>query len=128
MGMKHSSNPEIVQNEKDNSQSSEVQNETPSGFEAINDPRPTRIVNPLLEMPPYPISVRGGSVPIDDIPNAAEIWNIMELYFTDPDTYPLEYWARLLGFILPNDWNFKNLQSDDLKSISLSVDDNSLLK
>jgi hypothetical protein len=60
---------------------------------SIVDDQPNRIVNPLLDVPP---------VETLDLPNhAAEMYVWSDLIFARPDTYPLSYYARLLGFKVP---------------------------
>jgi len=70
----------------------------------IEDQYPLRITNPLLELPQYPHLPRGAapsSLPVELIPQGAELWNLCEVYFPHPDTYPISYLARLLGFEVP---------------------------
>ena len=66
----------------------------------IDDRLPTRITNPLLQMPQYPHLSKSmaGNTPIELIPNGAELWNLIQLYFPDPDTYPISFLAKILGF------------------------------
>jgi hypothetical protein len=58
------------------------------------DEHPDRIVNPLLEIP-EPTSNGGDPV------HGAELLALTELAFHEPDTYPVSYLARLLGFDVP---------------------------
>eukprot|EP00804_Cyclotella_cryptica_P022786 CCRYP_005004-RB/>CCRYP_005004-RB protein AED:0.04 eAED:0.04 QI:4606/0.92/0.93/1/0.35/0.26/15/2034/1703 len=62
------------------------------------DDNPQRICNPLLTLPQFP---SGSDPPLDEIPTGGELWNIANLQFADPDTYPISYLARLLGFDVP---------------------------
>jgi hypothetical protein len=62
------------------------------------DDDPQRICNPLLTLPQFPT---GNDPPLDEIPTGGELWNIANLHFADPDTYPISYLARLLGFDVP---------------------------
>lgn len=62
------------------------------------DDDPQRICNPLLTLPQFP---SGNDPPLDEIPTGGELWNIASLHFADPDTYPMSYLARLLGFDVP---------------------------
>ena len=67
---------------------------------AILDEFPDRLVNPLLELPqPFVVSER--VLPV------SEYLKMMEIYFPEPDTFPLAYSAKLLGIHLPdsNDTN-----------------------
>ena len=68
----------------------------------IIDDFPKRITNPLLEMPHYRSAPKGfpgtGSLPIESIPQGSEFWKPMQLYFPIPDTFPLSYIGRILGF------------------------------
>eukprot|EP00934_Nitzschia_sp_Nitz4_P000149 Nitzschia sp. Nitz4//scaffold25_size161228//71935//80159//NITZ4_002431-RA/size161228-augustus-gene-0.113-mRNA-1//1//CDS//3329544589//149//frame0 len=57
----------------------------------VSDEAPDRIVNPLLEIPRTP----------SEPTHSAELLAISELVFHPPDTYPLSYLARLLGFQVP---------------------------
>jgi len=74
----------------------------PSGLTVkIKDRCPNRITNPLLEMPYYqslPKQTAPGSLPVETIPQGAEFWSTMPIYFPEPDTYPLSYMAKILGF------------------------------
>jgi hypothetical protein len=70
----------------------------------IEDRYPNRIVNPLLRLPRYPGPKGSGinpSLPPELIPNAGELWNIIQLYFPEPDTFPISYLAQILGFEVP---------------------------
>ena len=70
----------------------------------LKDRDPNRIVNPLLETPQYPPLPKGvmpGSLPVPMIPNGAELWNICNIYFAKADTFPISYYARILGFDVP---------------------------
>ncbi len=66
----------------------------------IDDRLPTRITNPLLQMPQYPHLSKSmaGNTPIELIPNGAELWNLIQVYFPDPDTHPISFLAKILGF------------------------------
>ncbi len=69
----------------------------------IRDEFPDRVTNPLLEMPYYQSVPKGfassGSLPpAESIPQGAEYWKTMPLYFPIPDTFPLAYIGRILGF------------------------------
>lgn len=69
----------------------------------IRDEFPDRVTNPLLEMPYYQAVPKGfassGSLPpAESIPQGAEYWKTMPLYFPIPDTFPLAYIGRILGF------------------------------
>ena len=59
----------------------------------ISDDYPDRIVNPLLEIPKP--QHNGGPV------MGSELITTTELVFHKPDTYPISYMARLLGFDIP---------------------------
>ena len=58
-------------------------------FSIVSDEAPDRITNPLLGTP------RGENM------NGAEFFDTTELVYCRPDTYPLSYLARLLGFDVP---------------------------
>ncbi len=62
------------------------------------DTNPTRLCNPLLRLPQFP---DGPDPPIEEIPQGGELWNLADLHYYDPDTYPISYLARLLGFDVP---------------------------
>eukprot|EP00579_Thalassiosira_antarctica_P012019 CAMPEP_0201920508 /NCGR_PEP_ID=MMETSP0903-20130614/9110_1 /ASSEMBLY_ACC=CAM_ASM_000552 /TAXON_ID=420261 /ORGANISM="Thalassiosira antarctica, Strain CCMP982" /LENGTH=1700 /DNA_ID=CAMNT_0048457283 /DNA_START=28 /DNA_END=5130 /DNA_ORIENTATION=- len=79
-----------------------------------SDEFPHRISNPLLRLPQFPNAANygsnsvgfaggsgGGIIPIEDIPQAGELWNLANIHFSDPDTWPISYLARILGFELP---------------------------
>ena len=63
---------------------------------SIEDNDPGRLTNPLLELPQYPCQSK-----TDVLPQATEMLTLMNLYFPAPDTYPISYYARLLGFDIP---------------------------
>jgi len=68
---------------------------------SIEDHNPNRISNPLLEVPQYPIIQKGfaaSSLPFELRPQGSELWNLTDLYFPEPDTFPVSYYATLLGF------------------------------
>jgi len=60
----------------------------------LQDQRPERLVNPLLEIPQ-------GSMVGDPTLPVSEYLKLMEVYFPEPDTFPLSYYAKLLGLELP---------------------------
>ena len=72
----------------------------PRRYKIVTDDDPNRMYNPLLSLPQYPDGI---SPPIEDIPQGGELWNIANLYFFHPDTYPISYLARLLGFDVPDE-------------------------
>jgi hypothetical protein len=72
----------------------------PQQYTITSDHRPHRIYNPLLQLPQFP---DGNDPPLDEIPQAGELWNISDIHFHDPDTYPISYMARVLGFHVPVD-------------------------
>jgi len=67
-------------------------------LEKINDPFPNRITNPLQCLPPFP-PIPNPS--IDIIPNGAEFWNLIDLYFPKPRSLPISTIASILGFKVP---------------------------
>lgn len=76
----------------------------------IKDEYPDRLVNPLLELPRIvgngqhsssSLSIASPSRKHDPI-QAAELWNWMEVVFPKPDTFPISYYARLLGWTIPS--------------------------
>ena len=64
------------------------------------DDNPNRLCNPLLRLPQFP---DGLDPPIEEIPQGGELWNLADLHCHDPDTYPISYLARLLGFDVPEE-------------------------
>ncbi len=72
----------------------------PQQYTITSDHRPHRIYNPLLQLPQFPDE---NDPPLDEIPQAGELWNISDIHFHDPDTYPISYLARVLGFHVPVD-------------------------
>ncbi|KAL3941919.1 MAG: hypothetical protein SGBAC_003811 [Bacillariaceae sp.] len=58
-----------------------------------SDEFPTRITNPLLATLPHKQAV-------EEI-YGSELYRTMEVVFHPPDTYPLSYYARILGFNVP---------------------------
>jgi hypothetical protein len=52
-------------------------------------------------MPYHPsmskVSMASGLLPIEVMPQGAEFWKIMPLYFPEPDTFPLSYLAKIIG-------------------------------
>ena len=64
------------------------------------DDFPQRVSNPLLSLPRFPTGV---NPPPDDIPMAGELWNIADIHFADPDTYPISFLAQALGFDVPEE-------------------------
>eukprot|EP00980_Cylindrotheca_fusiformis_P016957 scaffold5159_cov112-Cylindrotheca_fusiformis.AAC.11 len=59
----------------------------------VSDEAPDRITNPLIEPLPPRNTV--------DIVHGAELYYAADLVYHRPDTYPLSYMARLLGFDVP---------------------------
>lgn len=62
----------------------------------VNDWNENRVVNPLLRLPQYP-----DGAPSHEVPQGGELWKIADLMCHAPDTYPVSYLARLLGFDVP---------------------------
>lgn len=56
----------------------------------IIDKKADRLVNPLLELPQ-------GSMNADTMLPVSEYLKLMEIYFPEPDTFPLSFYAQLLG-------------------------------
>jgi len=84
----------------------------------IKDRQPNRITNPLLELPCYqsvPKSFMLGSLPVGAIPQGAEFWKIMNLFFPEPDTFPISYHAKILGFDIDSLTSYKYGEHKDLK-------------
>eukprot|EP00581_Thalassiosira_minuscula_P002256 CAMPEP_0183744812 /NCGR_PEP_ID=MMETSP0737-20130205/65920_1 /TAXON_ID=385413 /ORGANISM="Thalassiosira miniscula, Strain CCMP1093" /LENGTH=2099 /DNA_ID=CAMNT_0025980465 /DNA_START=245 /DNA_END=6544 /DNA_ORIENTATION=- len=79
----------------------------PKLYNISTDESPNRIPNPLLRLPQFPNSANyasnDGIIPIEDIPQAGELWNLANLHYATPDTYPISYLARVLGFDVPED-------------------------
>ena len=62
----------------------------------VDDWNENRVVNPLLRLPQYP-----DGAPSHEVPQGGELWKIADLICHAPDTYPVSYLARLLGFDVP---------------------------
>ena len=62
----------------------------------IADNSPNRTSNPLLEIAKYPQTSTNGI-----LPHGTEFWKLISLYYPRPDTFPISYYARILGFDLP---------------------------
>ena len=62
----------------------------------ILDRKPDRLVNPLLELP-QPSSMSLEALPV------AEYLKLMEIYYPEPDTFPLSFYERLLGIMEENE-------------------------
>ena len=71
----------------------------PQQYTITTDHRPRRVYNPLLSLPQFP---DGSDPPVDQVPQAGELWNISDIHFHDPDTYPISYLASVLGFHVPS--------------------------
>jgi len=72
---------------------------TPKHYTISTDPNPQRIYNPLLRLPQFPNQQPNGSdPPLEEIPQAGELWNFANIHFWEEDTYPISYLARVLGF------------------------------
>ncbi len=80
----------------------------------IKDQFPDRITNPLLELP-------HGSMSGDPTMTVSEYLRYIEVYFPEPDTYPVSYYAKILGIDIP-----KNLPiaPNQLATKDMSKDDN----
>ena len=74
----------------------------PKLYTITTDDNPNRVCNPLLRLPQFPDGPRH-TLPITDIPQGAELWNISDLHYYSGDTYPISYLGRLLGFDISND-------------------------
>ena len=72
----------------------------PTRYEISTDDDPNRVCNPLLSLPQFPAGI---APPIEDVPQGGELWNMSDLHFHDPDTYPVGYLARVLGFDVPEE-------------------------
>jgi len=59
----------------------------------IADRHPDRITNPLLELPQ-------GSLAGDPTMPVSEYLKLMEVYFPEPDTFPMSYYSSILGIPL----------------------------
>ena len=62
----------------------------------ILDSNPDRIVNPLIEVPQ-------GSTTGEPNLLVSEFVRLLPIFFPEPDTFPLSYYAKLLGFSLRED-------------------------
>jgi hypothetical protein len=90
----------------------------------IEDRYPNRMVNPLLRPPRYPGPKGRGinsSLPPELIPNAGELWNMIQLYFPEPDTFPISYLAQILGFEVPLTRPESGLNSFDPQTVPLRL-------
>ena len=67
----------------------------------ITDESPHRIVNPLLRLPQFPDGPPPH--PVEEVPQAGELWNLANVHYCEADTYPVSYLARVLGFDVPED-------------------------
>eukprot|EP00557_Chaetoceros_sp_GSL56_P014429 CAMPEP_0176484286 /NCGR_PEP_ID=MMETSP0200_2-20121128/4372_1 /TAXON_ID=947934 /ORGANISM="Chaetoceros sp., Strain GSL56" /LENGTH=1594 /DNA_ID=CAMNT_0017880747 /DNA_START=2820 /DNA_END=7604 /DNA_ORIENTATION=- len=76
----------------------------------IIDRKSDRLVNPLLELPQ-------GSMSSDSMLPVSEYLKLMEIYFPEPDTYPLSFYARLLGIDHTAD-NDKQISGETEKTIA----------
>ena len=76
----------------------------------IKDEFPNRITNPLLELPYYPPKSSLGTEPL-----GAELWKIIPLYFPMADTFPLSYYAKILGFDA-------SLLNETIENVSETID------
>jgi hypothetical protein len=70
------------------------------------DQDPNRLVNPLLEPLPFtgattPAGTSSDGTPTGTIFQAGELLLAPEIVYHQPDTYPISYLARLLGFDVP---------------------------
>jgi hypothetical protein len=80
----------------DKAVSEEVPKESDKVTVTIVDPNPDRIVNPLLEVPQ-------GSMTGEANLLVSEFVRLLPIFFPEPDTFPLSYYAKLLGFSLRED-------------------------
>ena len=90
---------EEVKEEEDKKKEEKTEKKLPETM--MEDHAPRRVTNPLLELPRYPEPNGSHPIPPELIPNGGEVWNIAEVYHPRPDTYPMSYYARLLGFNIP---------------------------
>jgi hypothetical protein len=67
----------------------------------ILDDFPDRLVNPLLELP-QPSLVGERILPV------SEYLKLMEIYFPEPDSFPLSYYSKLLGIDIPDSKTLKD--------------------
>ena len=84
----------------------------------IKDEQPDRVTNPLLEMP-YCQIIPGSEASL----MGSECWKTIPLYFPIPDTFPLAYTAKLLGFNasqIDNKYIETPIESIDYQSILLN--------
>lgn len=86
------------QNKRGNEEEKEVVIATPELKRPIHGPNadiidenPERLVNPLLELP-IPSSATERIVPV------SEFLKLMEIFFPEPDTFPLSFYSKILGF------------------------------
>jgi hypothetical protein len=76
--------------------SEEVPKESDRVTVTIVDTNPDRIVNPLLEVPQ-------GSTTGEPNLLVSEFVRLLPIFFPESDTFPLSYYAKLLGFVLRED-------------------------
>ena len=74
----------------------EVPKESDRVTVTIVDTNPDRIVNPLLEVPQ-------GSTTGEPNLLVSEFVRLLPIFFPESDTFPLSYYAKLLGFVLRED-------------------------
>ena len=71
----------------------QVEKRKPVATFIVVDDEPNRIVNPLCDIPR-----RGGPSQQHEVASVCETYVWSDLVFGKPDTFPLSYYARLLGF------------------------------
>ena len=63
---------------------------------SIDDQSPNRTTNPLLEIAKYPQTSAN-----ETLPHGTEFWKMISIYFPKSNTFPVSYFARILGFDVP---------------------------
>lgn len=96
----------------DKAVSEEVPKESDRVTVTIVDTNPDRIVNPLLEVPQ-------GSTTGEPNLLVSEFVRLLQIFFPESDTFPLSYYAKLLGLVLREDISLEQqsenwLMEDDL--------------
>ena len=139
----------VTSNNKQLSMKLEKSSEEESKLICSYDDEEYRYVNPLLELPPLP-GLRISNMPYDYYCNflqsigagasyhgepmhASEFWNLSQIYFPRPDTFPLRYLARLLGFELKYRQkqelrHRRNIQGNDSTAIVVETESNDVLQ
>ena len=91
------------------------------------DSNEQRRVHPLLTWPPLLEQQQHDKPQQQQQQHASELWPLQDVYFPPPDTYPISYQARLLGFDMPLEQEEKPTFYHD-KMLQKSTDDDIALQ